>query len=79
MHTLEVDVTIRGREIKVESPEPLPEGRYRARITLDDASAEKMPTRRSGADYLLKPIDIDGEWPAGFTMRREEIYGEDGR
>lgn len=32
-----------------------------------------------GRDFMDFPVDHIGLWPEGFTLRREEMYGDDGR
>ena len=79
MRTMQVEAVIDGNALKAVLPESLPAGTYHAVLVLDNQPEEPQePARRKGADYLLTPISIP-EWPADFTMRREELYGDAGR
>lgn len=60
------DGTISG-----QAPRDVPPGEYQAPLTVPAAKAKR---RR-----LDLPLHDCGPWPEGFTMRREEIYDEDGR
>jgi hypothetical protein len=60
------DGTISGR-----APREVPPGEYRAPITVPGTPARRQP--------LDLPLHDSGPWPADFRIRREEIYGDDGR
>jgi hypothetical protein len=69
-----VHATIRVAEdgsISGKAPRELPPGEYQAPITLPDSK----PHRRR----LDRPSHDCGPWPEGFAVRREEIYGDEGR
>ena len=53
----------------------LPPGEHVATITVKDA-----PLRRAGKPFTMKdfPID-DGPWDDSISLRREDMYGDDGR
>ena len=60
------DGTISGK-----APAEVPPGEY-------DAPLE-LPARKPKRKALDLPLHDCGPWPDGFTVRREEIYGDDGR
>ena len=60
------DGTISGK-----APHEVPPGEYDASLAL--------PERKPKRNVLDLPLHDCGPWPEGFTMRREEIYGDDGR
>lgn len=57
--------------ISGKAPRELPPGEYQAPI----AVPEPKPKRRR----LELPLHDCGPWPEGFTVRREEIYDDEGR
>jgi hypothetical protein len=59
------DGTISG-----QAPREVPPGEYQAPIRLPE------PKRREPLDL---PLHDCGPWPEGFSVRREEIYEDDGR
>jgi len=59
------DGTISG-----QAPREVPPGEYQAPIRLPE------PKRQSRLDL---PLHDCGPWPEGFSVRREEIYDDDGR
>jgi hypothetical protein len=67
-----VHATIRVAEdgsISGKAPRELPPGEYQAPIAVPER-------KRKSLDL---PLHDSGPWPEGFTVRREEIYGDDGR
>jgi hypothetical protein len=60
------DGTISG-----QAPREVPPGEYQAPIRLPETKRQ-----RRGLDL---PLHDCGPWPAGFTVRREEIYDDEGR
>ena len=69
--TIEVDE--QGRAV-VQLPAGLKPGPHRAIVILFDET-ETAPTPSMMDDFPRHEIP----WPEGFTARREEIYGDDGR
>lgn len=66
---VDADGTISGK-----APREVPTGEYQARLEVAD---QKKP--RSKRRPLDLPLHDSGPWPEGFTVRREEIYDDDGR
>ena len=56
---------------------PLPAGSYTARIEVADQPARQLPTHPFDEDDL-PTLDL-GPWPEGLSLRREDMYGDDGR
>lgn len=61
------------------APPELPPGEHEVTITISPAPA---PARQKAE----KPFDVDdlpshdlGPWPEGLSLRREDLYGDDGR
>jgi hypothetical protein len=54
----------------------VPPGDYTTRLEI----AQKIVEPGAGiADQLDWPVHDSGPWPAGLTLRREDIYDDDGR
>ena len=54
---------------------PLPAGEYKAEVTLRDA-----PLRRPGKPFTMEDFPAhDGPWHDSISLRREDMYGDDGR
>ena len=59
----------------VSLADPLPQGEHVARITV----AEPTPVR-SGKPFTMADFPIhDGPWDDSVSLRREDMYGDDGR
>ena len=62
----------------VSTATPLPAGSYAASIEVQDQPTRPLPTLPFDIDALPK-IDL-GPWPeGGVSLRREDLYGDDGR
>jgi hypothetical protein len=60
------DGTISG-----QAPREVPPGEYQAPLRLPEPKRRREP--------LDLPLHDCGPWPEGFSVRREEIYDDDGR
>jgi hypothetical protein len=72
--TIEVDEQRRGT---IQLPADVPPGPYQAVVVLEDREPAAPRPRPTMADFPRH--EIPWPFPAGFTFRREEIYGDDGR
>jgi hypothetical protein len=61
----------------ISSTAPLPAGEYTASIQVQDQSEPTLAAEPSDLDWL--PVLDLGPWPEGLSLRREDIYGDDGR
>jgi hypothetical protein len=59
------------------APPDVPPGEHEVTITLAPAQAQQMPTKKFNVEDLPKH-DL-GPWPEGLSLRREDMYDEDGR
>jgi hypothetical protein len=57
--------------ISGKAPREVPPGEYQAPIA--------VPEQKRKRKRLDLPLHDSGPWPEGFSVRREEIYGDDGR
>jgi hypothetical protein len=75
MKAIETDVIVRNGKIWIgHPPEGLPPGRHRAIVLVDEAA---MSATQGPLDDF--PVHDFGPWPANLSLRREDLYGDDGR
>ena len=74
MRKIETIVTVVDGKITIPVPPDLLPGEYNVLVVIDEAPA--MNSRKALGDF---PIIHAGSWPAGLSLRREDIYGEWGR
>ena len=60
----------------ISTTTPLPAGEYVARIEVKQPPVRQLPTDPNMDDL---PVHDLGPWPEGLTLRREDMYGDDGR
>jgi hypothetical protein len=61
------------RKATIQLPADVKPGTYRAVLVV-----EGQASAMARAPLTFSAHDV-GPWPQGFTVRREEIYGDDGR
>lgn len=66
------DGTISGR-----APDGIRPGEHLVRIEVAEQPGRQLPTMPFNVDEL-PTIDL-GPWPEGLSLRREDMYGDDGR
>jgi hypothetical protein len=76
MRALTLTAVVRpDHTLTVQVPEDIPSGSHPVVIILDSPpSSPGMAT----SEWRLPVHDV-GPWPEGFTLRRADIYGDDGR
>ena len=75
MRVLTTSAVVSGdHQLTIQVPADVPCGIHQVVVVLDSASKTPAPI----AEWKL-PIHDGGPWPAGFTVSREDIYGDDGR
>jgi hypothetical protein len=57
----------------IHLPDDVKPGPYRAVVVIE---SQERPVARAPLTFSVHDV---GPWPDGFTVRREEIYGDDGR
>lgn len=67
----------RDRRISGVAPPDVPPGEHEATIVLAPVPARQMPTQKFNMDDW--PKHALGRWPEGLSLRREDMYDEDGR
>lgn len=80
MKTLQAIVTVDAHhQATIQLPPDIEPGEYRLTIVVDEPTPPRSippPTPRPPLTFSAHDV---GPWPEGFTVRREEIYGDDGR
>ncbi len=75
MRTIETAATITAEgTLTVQVPPDIPPGPHRIVVVIDDQP--DMPDARALHDF---PVIHVGAWPAALSLRREDMYGDDGR
>ena len=76
MRTIETTVLVDAeRRAVVHLPADVLPGAYRAVVVMEEASAVEGQPRLP----LQLPVHDVGPWPEGLSLRREDMYGDDGR
>ena len=75
MRTIETTATVtEDGKLIVQAPPGVTPGEHHVVVVIDDTPSESKP---------LPPLELHvakiGAWPADFTFRREDLYGDDGR
>ncbi len=60
----------------ISTATPLPAGEYTARVEVKEQPVRQLPTDPDLDDL---PVHDLGPWPEGLSLRREDLYGDDGR
>jgi hypothetical protein len=60
--------------ITLRLPDDVAPGSYRVTLVIDDQPIGPKPT-----DFSDFPVIDVGPWSEGLSMRREDMYGDDGR
>jgi hypothetical protein len=59
----------------IQMPEDVAPGEHRVLVVIEGEASEG-PASKTLVDFPV--IDV-GRWPEGLSLRREEMYGDDGR
>lgn len=73
--TIDIDVPA-DRRIVVQLPDDIEPGKARLVLIPATRPSRLGPESDPLADFPTLHVE---SWPAGFSFRREEIYGDDGR
>ena len=75
MTTIETTIEVSEQgTATIQLPADLKPGTHRVLVTVLDGL--ERPATRSPLTFSAHDV---GPWPEGFTVRREDIYGDDGR
>jgi hypothetical protein len=77
MRNLNIKVTIpEDRRLVIQLPEDVEPGEARLMLIPTHRPARQATEEDPLADFPVLHVE---SWPQGFSFRREEIYGDDGR
>ena len=72
MKTIQTTIEVDDQgKATIQLPASVTPGQYQAVVVIDEPAVVRGPLTFSAHDV--------GPWPEGFTVRREEISGDDGR
>ncbi len=75
----EMSVSADGKAvIELQLPPTVTAGRHRAVVVLDERQADDRAATATGLLPDL-PVHDFGPWPAGLSLQREHLYGDQGR
>lgn len=75
MKTIETKAVVtEDKRLTVQVPEHIVSGEYHVVVIIDENTEEKR-----SRPPLNFPIDSYGAWPSHLSLRREDMYGDDGR
>ncbi len=75
MRTVETTATVTaGGLLTAQVPPDIPPGAHRVVVVIDEGRVEKK--ERPPLNF---PVDSYGPWPANLSLRREDMYDDDGR
>ena len=78
MQTFEMTAVVNADHIiTLKLPDDFPEGECQVVVVASEAKPPAQKVNRANLPPL-QMLDI-GPWPEGFTVSREQIYGDDGR
>jgi hypothetical protein len=63
-----------AKYLYTQVPTELPPGYYRVVLVV-----EETPQPEPERPPLIMPVHDVGPWPEGLSLRREDMYGDDGR
>src|SRR6266542_5848192 len=79
MKTIEATATISpDGTLTVHVPPEVPPGEHRVVVVIEEQSTEPA-THQPVRPPLALPVINVGSWPADLSLRREDMYGDDGR
>jgi len=75
MRTIEKTATITADgTLTVQVPHDIPPGEHQVVVVIDE-----QPIARTKRPPLEMPVIHVGSWPENLSLRREDLYGDDGR
>jgi hypothetical protein len=87
MRTIETTAVVTAEHtVTIQLPTDIPPGERRIVVVIENrssadesSSAQATAGAKVGSFTGTWPVHDLGPWPEGFTVRREDIYGDDGR
>jgi hypothetical protein len=80
MKTIETIATVTADgKITVQLPPDIPAGEHRVVVMIDEQPLPKKTETKEKRLPLDFPVIHVGSWPENLSLRREDMYGDDGR
>ncbi len=80
MKTIETIATVTADgKITVQLPPDIPAGEHRVVVMIDEQPLPKKTETKEKRLPLDFPVIHVGSWPENLSLRREDMYGYDGR
>jgi hypothetical protein len=80
MKTIETIATVTADgKITVQLPPDIPAGEHRVVVMIDEQPLPKKTETKEKPLPLDFPVIHVGSWPENLSLRREDMYGDDGR
>ena len=77
MRTLTFDVVVTpNHTVTLTLPEDVRPGRKQMVVVIEEQADREQPTTSALDDF---PVDHLGAWPEDLSLRREDLYSDDGR
>jgi len=76
----EMSVAADGRAvIELQLPSTVTAGKHRAVVVLDERQTDDDRAAAAARFPVELPVHDFGPWPAGLSLQRENLYGDQGR
>jgi hypothetical protein len=81
MKTLQATAKINDNgHLTVDIPVNMPRGEYQVVLVIEERPVEKeSPVEKQKTTLQDFPVISIGSWPENLSLRREDMYGDDGR
>ncbi|WP_017318037.1 hypothetical protein [Mastigocladopsis repens] len=80
MKTIETIATVTADgKITVQLPPDIPAGEHKVVVVIDEKLLPKKTETQEKRPPLDFPVIHVGSWPENLSLRREDMYGDDGR
>lgn len=80
MKMIETVATVtENRQMTVQLPPDITPGEHQVVLVIDEKPVNEVPATKKERPPLNFPVRSYGAWPADLSLRREDIYGDDGK
>jgi hypothetical protein len=78
--TIETTVTVTADgKVTLQLPPDIPPGEHQIVLIIDEKPVPEKAVTKEKRPPLNFPVITVGSWPADLSLRREDMYGDDGR
>jgi hypothetical protein len=80
MRTIETTATVTANgQMRVQLPPDIPEGEHQIVLVIDEKLVTQKLATKEKRPPLNFPVDSYGSWATNLSLRREDMYSEEGR